>query len=322
MSNNQKQIQTPKINTINNTNNSLMKSSPFFSSYESSSENFNDTHKKIISFSESNTKDNIKVNPNRDMPINFSTNFQTFSRNNPQEGENELNLGEKINSIYNFDNSSFDSFNSNNIYNNINLKKPRLSLKDSRTKLKQLRDKLYPLSEEEKIKEQEKLLAVPLNKMNDEKYKLLKMHNLKKKSLPEYKSCTKFEDYYKPFENSLDKKNEYFLLKRKKSVYSSTKSMILEFNLKNKEKEKTFPLYKDQDIGVYEYWQVPLIESKVDEDNDSDDEQIKLAKHVCHLDLLEGIKYIQKNGIDEIMNGFNKEESKNNEQILNKSISV
>ena len=128
--------------------------------------------------------------------------------------------------------------------------------------------------------------------------------------MPEYKSCAKYEEFYKPFENSLDKKNEYFLLKKKKGVYSSCKSLILEINLKNKNKEKDFPLYRDQDIGIYEYWQVPLIESKIDEDNDSDEEQINLAKKVCNLDLSEGIQYIQKNGMDEIINRHLKEENK------------
>ena len=98
--------------------------------------------------------------------------------------------------------------------------------------------------------------------------------------------------------------------------------MILEINLKNKNKEKDFPLYRDQDIGIYEYWQVQLIESKIDEDNDSDEEQINLAKKVCNLDLMEGINYIQKNGIDEILNRHIKEENKEESQILNKSMSA
>ena len=94
--------------------------------------------------------------------------------------------------------------------------------------------------------------------------------------------------------------------------------MILEFKLRSGQKEKNFPLYKDNDIGIYEYWEVPLIENKVDEDNDSDEEQINLAKKVCNLDLMEGIKYVQTNGLDDILNRYKKEESKN----LNKSISV
>ena len=303
MSNNEKDFQT-----LNKINNSIKLESISFSSPSDSN-----THKKIIAYSESNTKTNKEESTNT-ITMNLSTTYQTLSRNyQPNEEEDDLNLGKRLNNLNNISENSLsdtNSLNSNNIYSKI---KPRLSLKDSRTKIKQLREKLYSLSEEERLKEQENFLAVPLNKMNDEKYKLLKMHNLKKKSLPEYKSCIKFEDYYKSFENSLDKRNEYFLLKQKKGVYSSTKDMILEINLKNKNKdrEKSFPLYKDQDIGVYEYWQVPLIESKIDEDNDSDDEQIKLAKKVCQMDLWEGIKYLQKNGINALFNErFNKNKIK------------
>ena len=313
MSINQKSIQTPKINNINKINdiNNISKRFSSISPSESPSNIFN--HNRIKSYSESNTKTNDKTNPpQQNTNMIFSTLYQTF--NNPEE-ESDLSLGQQINTIFND-----DSENSINNFNFIPSKKPRLSLKDSRTKLKQLRDKLSPsLSEEEKIREQENFLPVPLNKMNDEKYKLLRMHHLKKKSLPEYKSCTKFEDYYKPFEKSLDKKNEYYLLKRKKGIYSNTKNMILEFTLKNGKKEQSFPLYKDNDIGIYEYWEVPLIESKADEDNDSDEEQINLAKKVCNLDLMEGIKYVQQNGIDDIIKDFKKEESKD---LLNKSISI
>ena len=316
MSNNQKN-QIPLINEIN----SFPENFSFFSSNESLSNKNGNAHNRIFSFSESNSKINKETKYPKNINMNLSTAFQTFSRANHPEVENDLCLGEKINNNYDSENSlsDFNSFNSKNILSNIvSSKKPRLSLKDSRTKIKQLRDKLYPLTEEERIKEQENLLPVPLNKMNDERFKILKMHNLKKKSLPEYKSCTKYEDYYKPFEKTLDQKNEYYLLKRKKGIYSSTKNMILEINLKNKNKEKNFPLFKDQDIGIYEYWQVPLIESKIDEDNDSDEEQIKLATNVCNLDLMEGIKYVKANGIDDIINRHTKEEN----LVLNKSVSV
>ena len=316
MSTNKKNLQTPKLS-----NNSNSDSSPFFSQPESLSSHNISTHNRIIPYSESNTKTNIITKYPNKINMHQSTSYQTFSKNKPPEENNDISIGERINDDYSSEISfsNLSPFHSNNIYSNINpSKKPRLSLKDSRTKLKELRDKLYPLTEEERIKEQEGLLPVPLKKMNDEKYKILKMHNLKKKSLPEYKSCTKYDDYYKPFEKSLEKKNEFYLLKKKKGVYSSTKNMVLEFNLKNKNKEKNFPLYKDQDIGIYEYWQVPLIESKIDEDNDSDDEQIKLATNVCHLDLKEGIHYVQNNGIDDIINRHIKQES----QISNKSMSI
>ena len=318
MSINEKQT----INKKNNNENVIK--IKFFSSSSKNSLSSNQVPDKNNqdSFSEDNSKINDLNDPIK-YNTNFSTTFQTsqiFKQNSTEEveekeseneNENEKTLGERLSNILRY--NSTNSENSNQIS-----KKPRLSLKDSRTKIKQLRDELYPLSFDEKIHAQEELLPVPYEKMNDEKYKILKMHNLKRPSLPEYKSCEKYEDYYKPFEDSLNKKNEYYLLKNKKSVYSNTKVMKLEINLKNKNMEKKFPLFKDQDIGVYEYWQVPLIESKIDEDNDSDDEQINLAKKVCEMDLTEGIKYIQKNGINSIYNEKFKEKKKEN----NKSISV
>ena len=321
-------LQTPKIHseTTKVANNPFLSSEKF--SIFSPNESKTNINIKIISCSQSNSKMKIKPsleekNKIQKFPqssnLNLSTNYQTFSRNNPLENENKENenefLADKINDLYNSSSSSFS------FYNNLIYNKPRLSLKDSRTKIKKLREKLYNLTDEEKIREQENLLPVPLNKMNDEKYKLLKMHNLKKKSLPEYKSCTKFEEYYKPFEKAIDNRNEYFLLKKNKSVYSTAKHMMLEINLSNKNKGKSFPLYKDQDIGVYEYWQVPLIENKIDEDNDSDNEQINLAAKVCNLDLYEGIKYVQQNGLNDILNRIYNNGNMAS-KVLNKSMSA
>ena len=302
MSDNEKPI------NILNENNKEKKITPQFFSFSSKNNLSDDKNTKNInqlSFSEYNNSKFKNINDKSNQIITFPTNFETFSNGKIDftTNENENILDEKIKDIYQ------DTFNTKDIYSIDTFKKPTLSLKDSRTKLKQLRDKLYPLSEDEKIAKQSELLPVPVEKKNDEKYKILKMHYLKKPSLPEYKSCQKYDEYYKPFEDSLNKKNDYFFLKKKKSIYSNSKVMKLEINLKNKNNEKNFPLYKDQDIGVYEYWQVPLIESRIDEDIESDEEQIKLAKKVCELDLLEGIKYIQNNGIESLANNkFKKKE--------------
>ena len=305
-----------KVNNLNENENSKVIKPQFFSFSSKDKTNLsvdkNTKNLNQISFSEYNNSNIKNINDNKsNQIINFPTNFETFSNDKIDfNNENENIIDEKIKDIYK------DTFNNKDIEDIKDLytfQKPKLSLKDSRTKLKQLRDKLYPLSEEEKISIQSELLSVPVEKMNDEKFKILKMHYLKKPSLPEYKSCQKYDEYYKPFEDSLNKKNEYYFLKKKKSIYSNTKFMKLEINLKNKNSEKNFPLYKDQDIGVYEYWQVPLIESKIDEDIDSDEEQIKLAQKVCELDLLEGIKYIKNNGINSLINNrFKKKEVDSN----------
>jgi hypothetical protein len=266
---------------------------------------------KFYSASEPNSKFKCLKELNK-----FNTNFSTSCQSQRLRKDSTNDENEYDNCL---DQELKDAYKSCSFYLNSNLiqnsNKPKLSLKDSRTKLKELRAKLYPLSIDEKIRAQENILPVPLEKMNDEKYKILRMHNLKKPSLPEYKSCEKYEDYYKPFEDSFEKKNEFYLLKKKKSIYSNAKVMKLQIKLKNKNMEKAFPLYKDQDIGVYEYWQVPLIESKIDEDNDSDEEQINLAKKVCELDLMEGIKYIQKNGIESLYNEKFKKTEENKKPI-------
>ena len=250
---------------------------------------------------ESSSEDfKTKINYNNEeinkISTNFSTEFQVFSQHKQFiNNENDPTLDEKMKNIYE------NSFSKENIYFKDSLQKPTLSLKDSRTKIKQLRDQLSFFPEEEILKKQEELLPVPIEKSNDEKFKILKMHNLKRKSLPEYKSMQKFDDY-KSFEDSFNEKNQYFILKKKKSVYSNTKFIKLKLNLTNENKNVAFPLFRDQDIGIYEYWQVPLIESKIDEDKDSDDEQINLAHKVCELDLNEGIKYLEKNGIKSLYN--------------------
>ena len=318
-------VNDKKINHITNDNIMEEQLNPNYFTFSSENSPYDNKKTNNISstpfYLEQNSKVNIKNKTNKIKIAEFSTNYQTFSPIRQSFSPNDENIPISDNSE-----KRKDIFENNNLKNEgqlslVNTKKPKLSLKDSRTKIKQLRDKLYPLSEEERLQKQEEFLSVPLERMNDEKYKILKIKNLKRKSLPEYKSCQKYDEYYKPFENSLDEKNEFFLLKKKKSVYSNTKVMKLEINFRNKNKEKNFPLYKDQDIGVYEYWQVPLIENKIDEDNDSDDEQIDLARKVCELDLIEGIKYIQKNGIESLFNNkFIKKEEKDKNNIKNKSI--
>ncbi len=306
-------INEKKMNNNNNNKIEINNNTNFFSfsSQMKPATDQNIENIKKNSFSENSSKNNDINDVNR---ITYMpTTFQTLSRDkiDSNNDENENTLGDKLKDIYE------SSLMNEDLYSNKTSKKhkPKLSLKESRTKLKQLREKLYPLSEEERIIGQEQLLPVPHQFMNDEKFKILRMHKLKKPSLPEYKSCEKYENYYKPFEDSLKAKNEFFLLKKKKSVYSNTKVMKLEINLKNKNREKIFPLYKDQDIGVYEYWQVPLIENKIDEDNDSDEEQINLAKKVCELDLMEGIKYIKKNGMESLVNNRFKNKKEENKNI-------
>ena len=79
-------------------------------------------------------------------------------------------------------------------------------------------------------------------------------------------------------------------------VHSEKNKLILHMTFYKNEISEIFPLYRDDDIGIFEYWQSPLQETKVDEDIDTDDEQKKLAGKVCNRDISEGVSYVKKNG--------------------------
>jgi hypothetical protein len=76
-------------------------------------------------------------------------------------------------------------------------------------------------------------------------------------------------------------------------------------------KEHFYPLYKDEDIGVNLYWQTHMIESRVDEDMDTDNEQLKIARLQSIVDIREAIDLWHDNGI-KILRNRNNMKLKNN----------
>jgi len=144
---------------------------------------------------------------------------------------------------------------------------------------------------------QEKQLLIPIDKKNDEKYKLLTIQKIKNK-FPPFKSAKRFEEEEKKvFRNSLDEAEKYAILKKKKIIYSNKKDIFVFVSLfNNKEKEFKFPLFRDNDIGIYKYWQAKIVDSQVDEDDDTDDEQEKVAKYYCIKELKEAFEVLQDKG--------------------------
>ena len=160
---------------------------------------------------------------------------------------------------------------------------------------------------QELILNQEKNLPVPIEKKNDEKYKLLKMRQMKRKSCPQNKSVRKYEDIINSdYEKNLNTIRNYSNLKKKKMTQSTKKiySSFIRFkDIKND--NHFFPSFSDKDIGIYEYWQTKIYETKNDEDIDTDDEQIKLAIFYCIGEIKEAFQYIIKNKKDSFIN-FNR----------------
>jgi hypothetical protein len=194
---------------------------------------------------------------------------------------------------------------------NLNSKKPNLNAKLSRNKMMQYKstldeNALNELIQQRKkllISEQEKTLLVPLDKKDDDNFKLLTMKQIKKKSLPLYKSAKKVKENNIENRKELDEAIQYSNIRKKKIVHSVKKNIYIVQKLYDKDgMSKKFPLFTDQDIGVYKYWQAPLIESQADEDVDTDDEQLALAKRYSLIELKEGIERYFQNGNNDLSN--------------------
>ena len=174
---------------------------------------------------------------------------------------------------------------------------------------------------EEVIKYQEKHLPVPLSKKDDEKFKILKMKQLKRVSMPSYKSVRKFaEDIEPQYEKEFRIHNAFSSMKKKKPVHSTRRIYFSNFFLhKKKGKSEAFMVFRDKDIGIYEYWQAHIHESHNDEDVETDDEQKKIARNFSISEVKEGLEYIRNNGYDAFVN-FNRYadfiESKSVEDIM------
>jgi hypothetical protein len=67
-------------------------------------------------------------------------------------------------------------------------------------------------------------------------------------------------------------------------------------------KEYSFPLYKDDDIGINMFWQSHIIESLVDEDVDTDNDQLNVANLHGLVELKEGIQDLISRGWKTIRN--------------------
>ena len=144
---------------------------------------------------------------------------------------------------------------------------------------------------------EEKKLLIPISKKNDEKFKLLKIQKLKKK-FPPFQSAKRFEEEEKKnFKKYLEEEEKYSILKKKKIIYSTKKELFVFVSLFNdKGEEKKFPFFKDNDIGISHYWQAKIIDSQIDEDYETDEEQKNVAKYYCIKELKEAFQVIFNKG--------------------------
>ena len=213
-----------------------------------------------------------------------------------------------------------------NTYSNILEKSPKKPLKTSKTYYS--KSKLNSIEEEdfddfdELLKYQEAHLPVPISKKDDEHFKILTMKKMKRKSMPPNKSVRKFaEDLEPQYEKNFRIHNAFSSLKKKKPVHSTQKLYASNYFLENKyNKLEKFMVFRDKDIGIYEYWQAHIHEAMNDEDIETDDEQKKIAKNFCKKEVKEAFEYIIENKNEAFVNfnrfGFLRGDSGQNEKEM------
>ena len=161
---------------------------------------------------------------------------------------------------------------------------------------------------EELLKYQENNLPVPIEQKDNEKFKILKMKQMKRLSMPPNKSVKKYgEDLEANYEKEFRINNAFSTMKKKKPVRSLRKlySSGIIFNKNRKEKE-IFMIFRDKDIGIYEYWQAHIHETQNDEDFDTDEEQKKLATCFTLGEIKEALAYVRDKSFEDCFMNFNR----------------
>ena len=143
---------------------------------------------------------------------------------------------------------------------------------------------------------------LPEKYKNNEKYKINLFKYLRNPSISNNKSLScKYALYKKKcekFDGNITKNNlnEYFILKKKIKIFSCMKDYLSEHSFcDNNGNYNYFYFYSDNDIGFSSKWQKPLHIASMDDDVESDDQQIKYAKKHCKKELISAIQLFTKN---------------------------
>ena len=150
---------------------------------------------------------------------------------------------------------------------------------------------------QELLEYQEKNLPIPIEQKDDENYKILKIKEMKRLSMPPYKSVKKYgEEIEAKYEKDFRINIFYSSIKKKKPINSLKRLYSSNFPLnKNKKEIERFMIFRDKDIGIYEYWQAHLHEAHIDEDIETDDEQKIIARNFCISEIKQAFDYIKLN---------------------------
>ena len=154
---------------------------------------------------------------------------------------------------------------------------------------------------------QEEHLPVPIKEKDNENFKILTMKKMKRKSIPPNKSVRKFaEDREPEYEKEFRIQNSFCKLLKRKVVHSMRRIYSSHFILRKGKNQVKFMIFRDKDIGVYEYWQAHIHETHNDEDIETDEEQKKLAKCYILGEIKESFMFIKNRSFEDSFINFNR----------------
>ena len=157
------------------------------------------------------------------------------------------------------------------------------------------------------LKYQEQHLPVPIEEKNNENFKILTMKKMKRKSMPPNKSVRKFaEDIEPEYEKEFRIQNTFCKLLKRKVVHSMKRIYSSLFILGKGKNQVQFMIFRDKDIGVYEYWQAHIHESHIDEDVETDEEQKNLAKCYTLGEIKESFMFIKNRNFEDTFINLNR----------------
>ena len=184
--------------------------------------------------------------------------------------------------------------------------------------LEDLDDSRYDMEIDELLKYQESNLPVPLKKKDDENFKILTMKKMKRKTMPPNKSVRKFAEDIEPlYEKEFRIQNNFCNLLKRKVVHSTRRIYSSNFVLKKGKQSFDFMVFRDKDIGIYEYWQAHIHENQNDEDFDTDEEQKKLATCFTLGEIKEALTYVRDKSFEDCFINFNRYSKYRTEQENN-----
>ena len=160
---------------------------------------------------------------------------------------------------------------------------------------------------EDLLKYQESHLPVPIKEKDNETFKILTMKKMKRKTMPPNKSVRKFAEDREPnYEKEFRITDSFCKLMKKKVVHSSRRIYSSNFILNNGKKQVNFKIFRDKDIGIYEYWQTHIHEAYNDEDVETDEEQKTLAKCFTVGEIKEAFMVIKNCNYENTFVNFNR----------------